>query len=281
LIEARWDALDRAGEGDSPEAINLVRTHIGLRQSPVSIAVIRSTFDQAGRLAPEDDRVWLGKANLAIRVGAYDEAARWLDSCLRRRPADRPVWRARLDWALATDRVAEVQEALEHLPAEESTPAQVERLAAWLATRRGDDAAERRALERLLAADPTEVAAWDRLAERAMREGRPARAAELRRRKAEIDQLTARYHKLYQRNQPIRDAVTMAHLAEQLGRRFEAKAFLTVATAAAPDRHDLRRDLARLKQRTPILDEAGRTLAEVIAAGLDATPRASHWPGSH
>ncbi len=269
LIEARWDDLDRAGEGDSGEAINLVRAHIGLQQTPVSIAVIRSTLDQAGRLAPEDDRVWLGKANLAIRVGAYDEAARWLESCLRRRPADLPVWRARLDWALATNRVPEVQEALKHLPVEGSTPALVERLAAWLAARRGDDTAERRALERLVAADPAAFAAWDRLAELALWEGQPTRVSELRRQKVDVEQLTARYHELYQRNQPIRDAVTMSHLAEQLGRRFEARAFLTVATAAAPDRHDLRRDLARLRRTDRIIDPTGRTLADVIGAGLD------------
>src|SRR5262249_14340923 len=121
LIEARWDALNRAGEGDSEEAINLVRAHVGLRQSPVSIGAIRATLDRAGRLAPEDDRVWLGKANLAIRLGTYDEAVRWLDSCLRWRPADPSVWRARLDWALATDRVSELKEALRHLPVEGST----------------------------------------------------------------------------------------------------------------------------------------------------------------
>jgi predicted Zn-dependent protease len=264
LIEARWEDLDRVGEGDSGEAINLVRAHIGLQQSPVSIAVIRSTLDQAGRLAPEDDRVWLGEANLAIRVGAHDEAARWLDDCLRRRPADLPVWRARLDWALATDRVPEVREALKHLPVEGSTPALVERLAAWLAARRGDDTAERRALERLVAADPAAFAAWDRLAELALREDQPTRASELRRQKAEIEQVTARYHELYQRNQPIRDAAQMAHLAEQLGRRFEARAFLTVAVAAAPDTQDLRRDLARVSQRANTPDQAGRTLADAV-----------------
>ena len=50
--------------------------------------------NQAASLAPDDDRVWLGRANLAIRTGAYDEAKRWLDACLKRRPEDVPVWRA-------------------------------------------------------------------------------------------------------------------------------------------------------------------------------------------
>ena len=38
----------------------------------------------------------------------------------------------------------------------------------------------------------------------------------------------------------------MARLAEQLGRRFEARAFLTLAISEDPDRDDLRRDLQRL-----------------------------------
>ena len=40
----------------------------------------------------------------------------------------------------------------------------------------------------------------------------------------------------------------MARLAEQLGREFEARAFLTLAVAENPDREDLRRELGRLIQ---------------------------------
>ena len=41
----------------------------------------------------------------------------------------------------------------------------------------------------------------------------------------------------------------MARLAEQLGRRFEARVFLTVAISEEPDRKDLRQDLRRLSER--------------------------------
>jgi thioredoxin-like negative regulator of GroEL len=271
LLEARWEALNRSGGGASEAAINLVRAHIALRRSPDSIEVIRSALDQAAARAPEDDRVWLGKANLAIRVGAYDEAARWLDACLKRRPEDVPVWRARLDWAMATNRVPEARDALKHLPVEASSPAQVARLTAWLAARRGDLAGKRRALERLIAADPTDATAFNRLAELAVREGQPARAAELRHQKAEVDELTARYHKLYQRNQPKRDAARMARLAEELGLTFEARAFLTVAASVEPGRDELRRHLAQLEQRARMIKGAGQTLAEILAAELEAT----------
>ena len=133
LMEARWDALNRQGEGDSESAIYLLRGYIERRRSPIPVEVIRSDLDPAAQLNPQDDRVWLGKANLAIRVGSYQEAERWLDACLRRRPEDVPVWRARLEWAVATNRVAEAQEAMKHLPFAESTLARVWTLAAWLA----------------------------------------------------------------------------------------------------------------------------------------------------
>ena len=80
LIEARWDALNQAGEGASEPAINLVRTHIDIRRSPGEIEVIRAALERAAQMEPEDDRIWLAKANQAIRDGSYDEAARWLDA---------------------------------------------------------------------------------------------------------------------------------------------------------------------------------------------------------
>ena len=61
-------------------------------------------------LAPDDDRVWLGKANLAIRTGMYDEAERWLAACLGRRPGDAPVWRARLNWRWRPTDVTEARQ---------------------------------------------------------------------------------------------------------------------------------------------------------------------------
>ena len=271
MIEAQWDTLNRAGEGDSESAINLIRGYVERRRSPIPVEVIRADLDPAARSNPQDDRIWLGEANLAIRVGSYEEAARWLDACLRRRPEDPPVWRSRLNWAVATNRVPEALEAIKHLPVRESPPAQVWRLAAWLAARRGDRDSERRAWEQLILVDPTDSAAFDRLDELAVQEGQPARSDEIRRRKAEIDRLEARYDKLYRRNQPTRDAEEMAHLADQLGRRFEARAFLTVAIMTDPDRDDLRRDLDRLNRGARTVEEPSRTIADVLSADLDAS----------
>jgi predicted Zn-dependent protease len=277
LIAARWEALDRAGEGASESAIELVRMHVELRRTPIPVEVIRSDLDPAGRLNPQDDRIWLGKANLAIRVGAYDEAAPWLDDCLRLRPTDVSVWRARLDWAVASGRVAEARKAMRHLPVAETPPALVPRLAAWLAARREDREAARRALERLIAVDPTDPSAFDRLAEMATRDGQADRAAELRRRKAEIDRLEARYQRLHRRNQPARDAAEMARLAEQLGRRFEARAFQTIAVANDPDREDLRRERDRLNALARAAEAPSGTLADALDAELD--PDGASAPG--
>jgi tetratricopeptide (TPR) repeat protein len=221
-------------------------------------------------LAPEDDRIWLAKANLAISQGAFDEAARWLDSCLRRRPEDVPVWNAYLRWAMATNRVAEVQKALRHIPADATTPAQVDRLAVWLAAHRGDVASERRALERLVADAPADLAAWDRLAELAGAAAQPAYAAELRRKTTALDQANERYQECYRRNQPLRDAAEMARLAEQLGRWFEARVFLTIAALVEPNRRDFLGELARLDRRDVVDAQPGITLAELLARELDA-----------
>ena len=165
LLETRWEDLNQAGEGASEPAINLVRAHIDLRLNPIPIEAVRTALDQPALLAPDDDRVWLGKANFFIRVGSYDEAEHWINSCLRRRPDDVPVWRARLNWAMATSRVAAVEESLEHLPGDGSSPAQLRSLGAWFAARRGDVKSERRALQRLITDDPAHVAALDRLSE--------------------------------------------------------------------------------------------------------------------
>jgi tetratricopeptide (TPR) repeat protein len=251
LIEDRWEHLNSSGEAALEPAINLLRQHIELTLKPKPVGTIRAALERAARLAPEDDRVWLARANLAIRTGAYDEAGRWLDACQRWRPDDVPVWRARLAWGIGTNRIDVVQGAITHLPATESMPAQRHRQNAWLASKKGDVDTEHRELDRLVAADPADRTALDRLAQLAEQARQPARAAELLAQKAEIGRLLARYIELHERFQPIRDAVKMARLAEQLGRRFEARAFLTVAISEEPHRRDLRQDLRRLNRILP------------------------------
>jgi tetratricopeptide (TPR) repeat protein len=236
LIKDRWERLNALGEGALEPAIKLVRQHVELGMKVAPIETIRAILARASKLAPDDDRVWLGQANLAIRTGAHDDAQRWLDACQRRRPDDVAVWRARLTWAVATKQIDVVKQALPHIPATEANPTQLHRVNAWLAAQRGDIAAERRELELLVAADPAAVTALDRLAELAEKDRQPARAAELLRERANIEQALARYLKLHDRKQPIRDAVELARLAERLGRRFEARVFLAIANSEEPAR---------------------------------------------
>jgi enediyne biosynthesis protein E4 len=274
FVEERYVHLNANGEGASEKAINLVRLYIELRTKATPVEVVRGFLEEVGQLAPDDDRIWLGKANLAIRERAYDEAAKWLDACLRRRPDDVPVWRARLNWAMGIGSVHRAREALKRLPASESTPAQVQKLQAWFAAQRGDSPAEIQSLERLVESDPSDLEALDRLAELEVNAGQGDRAAELRSKKTELARLQARYQKLYARNQPRRDAAEMSHLAEQLGQRFEARVFLTVAASLDPNRPGLQADLARLNSRPEVLDNSPRTLADLVE--LDRQSREPH-----
>jgi enediyne biosynthesis protein E4 len=263
IVEARWEHLLELGEGAQEPAINLIRLFIALRLNLPSVEVTRAFLDQMATLAPQDDRVWLGKANLAIRTGALDEAARWIDACLKQRPDDAPVWQARLAWALAAHRVDQMFAASAHIPASQANPARVHQIVAWLAARRGDVDGERAALHQLIADAPADLAAIGRLVEIESLAGRTDSVAGLRARQAEIQRLHARYQRLYQRNQPSRDAAEMASLAERLGERFEARAFLTLAVNVDPDRSDLPRDLARLNPSRGQVFSHG-TLADLL-----------------
>ena len=61
--------------------------------------------------------------------------------------------------------------------------------------------------------------------------------------------LNERFHKLYDRNQPIRDAVEMGQAAAKLGHAFVARVFFTVAAAKSLHPNDARRLLPALSQQ--------------------------------
>jgi tetratricopeptide (TPR) repeat protein len=262
LVEAEWPHARPA------EAPGLLRLHIALSSGSAIAEGTRKILERAAKLAPDDDRVWLGRAQLATRTGRFDEAARWLDECLRRRPDDRAVWTARLDWALATEQADRVRQAMEHLPAAALPPGRAFALAAWFAARRGDIDAARRALQRTLEANPGDLTALERLAELEVRSGHPDRAAELRRRRAELDRVTQRYQDLFKADQLERDAEEMARLAETLGRRFEAEAFLTLALQRRPDDRTLRAELAQYQRAAIQVSDPNATLAQFLETEL-------------
>jgi tetratricopeptide (TPR) repeat protein len=265
LIEGAWNALNRRGEGASEKAIELVRAHGNVESELAPRKLMVTYLEEAAQLAPEDDRVRLGQANLAIENGSLAEAAGLLDSCRRRRPLDVSVWRAVLKYAMAKNQLTTVLTALRYVPVAGSGPAEVPKVAAWIARQRGDAVVESRQLEHVIDVDPTDFPALARLAELASKAGQTERQSELRLRKAEIERLQARYRKLYDRNQPVRDAEEMGRLATKLGRWFEARGFLTIALSDDPSRTDIREELRRLEAASA---PPRGTLAVAVAAEL-------------
>jgi tetratricopeptide (TPR) repeat protein len=251
LIEDHWQYLNSLGQGALDPAIKLLLRHVELTTEAVAIDAMRTSLDEAARRAPGDDRVWLGRANLAIRTGDIKEAERWLDRCEENRPDDRAVWRARLEWAMATGRTEAVERALTHVRDVASSPAAGHRINAWLAGHRGDFAKERSELELLIVDDPGDLSVFDRLIDLYRKGGQPASAAEVLQKRNAVRELLGRYMMLHGRKQPIRDAEELARIAERLRRGFEARGFLTIAVFQEPARKDLREKLRTFDSKLP------------------------------
>ena len=268
VIESGWRFASQPGWPRPEEALQLLRDHMGVDFESLAVDAFRTLLDRAGEQAPDDDRVWLAWANLAIRTGQFDNARRRIDDCLRRRSEDPSVWRAELDWGMGTADVAAVRRALGHLPAEWFSTSEVERLRAWLAARRGDTETERRALERLVEDEPGHCPAWARLAVIATQAGRVEQARQLRQRKAAMDHATQRYVDLYNINRFAADAPELARLAETLGRRFEATGFLKWIVNRDPDDRSARTALVRLQGEETRRRALTQPLAQLLAAEL-------------
>ena len=241
MIESAW-----AGATDDAEAASLLGEHSALDLEPFPVEMIESILSDAGRKAPEDDRVWLGKANWATRSGRFAEAEAWLGRCRERRPDDPAVWLARLDWGVAADRVAEARDSLGHIPARLVRPGRPPELRAWFASRGADPALVRRTVEDWREADPGSATALERLAEIEGPGGNPGRAAELRRKKAELDRDRRLYRSIISGGNLASRAPELAALATSQGRWFEARGWWTSALAADPSSSDAKEALARL-----------------------------------
>jgi hypothetical protein len=243
-IIASWDYAD------SPGAV--VRQLFRIDTAPVPLGTIHRALSRA---APDDDRARLARANLAIRTRQFDEAARLLDSCVDQRQDDPALWRGQLELARATADLGRAQRALEHLPADDASPAEVLRLRAWIGARRGDHSAERLALSALIEQEPGDFAALDRLAE----------LARLRSLEAQMRQVLKRYRALLE-NEPIGDPAELESLAGALGRRLEARGWALVRDEQAPT-------TARGRRRASLLPQAPAHASLRSLAELCAVPR--------
>src|SRR5262249_17954025 len=156
-MQGRFDEARRclqAGFDQMTSPVATLRRLYKLDVDPFPIEGVRRALDRAARQAPDDDRVWLARAHLSIKEGDLAEARRWLDRSRGRGPEDAAVWRMALEWALAADRPDEVRNILPRLPADEEPAGRALALRAWLAARRHDREAERRALTEKMVLDP-------------------------------------------------------------------------------------------------------------------------------
>ncbi len=78
LVQERWSS--------SPNHVGELRSLWQMDSAVVQIDLIGAEVERAAQKAPEDDRVWLARANLAMLRGRFPEAARWLDACLQAAP---------------------------------------------------------------------------------------------------------------------------------------------------------------------------------------------------
>ncbi len=221
LDEVRQLWREALHEASNP--VDVLRTLWFLDTEPFPIEGVSDVLEKAARQAPQDDRVWLGQANLAIRRGNQEEADRLLTRCQRKRPDDLAIWRTRMACSRAADDVPGVYQALKHLPADQFAPVDVGRLRAWFAARRGDLEAERDALREVLALAPGDTQVIERLADLAVQQGHDEEAAALRRRKSEMDQARERYRQILLGLNPESHAAELARVSETLGREFEAQ----------------------------------------------------------
>jgi tetratricopeptide (TPR) repeat protein len=226
---------------------------------------ISQTLAKAYQASPDDDRVWLGLANLAIRRGRFEEAGEWLARCEQAQPDDPAVLRARLEWAEASGRPDEVPRVAGRLPASAITPGRMLRLQSWLASLSGDRRTERAILERLVALEPSHAAVHERLADLTAQDGDADRVAAIRHRKAAAATALARYKILMEMADLPPHAVELARGAEACGRWIDERAWWRLAARRDPSvAAEADAAIARLAAVEPTPEPSGRTLADAL-----------------
>jgi tetratricopeptide (TPR) repeat protein len=265
--EGRLDEMRRLledGWSQAPNRAEALRELWKLDTDPLPTEAITAALDRAEKKAPDDDRTWLARANLATRSGRFDDALRWFDACTRKRPDDPVIWRARLDWSVSSDHLDECRRSLSHLPAERLSATEILGLQAWVATHQGLPDVRRNALESLLEHEPANTQALEGLAALAREAGRSEEAASYRSAKAAIDRAKERYHDLLVDPVAPEHIEELARLAGTLGRRFDARGWWTLLVVSHPENPEFR---AALDQASASADRQLETRG-VTLAGL-------------
>jgi hypothetical protein len=280
-IELRFDdarALLRTRLADAKDPIPILKELTNFELDRLPHQGLQAALEKAGQRAPDDDRVWLGKARLAIEAGRWNDAREWLSRSRAASP-DPPVWRASIALACGSGRPAEALDALRRLG-----PAQLEvqewvALRAWVVRQRGDKEAEASVLEQLLKLEPAATQLMERRAELALEGGQSARVADLRRRKAELERALKAYRLMLFREEPLRsidDRHELARRAEAAARRPEARALYQWILVAEPNDSRARQALALLDRSDADRHRALAALDEEWKTGpVDARPERS------
>ena len=253
-IQGRFDddkLLREASLADAQDPVRVLRQLSGLDFDRIPYVGLLATLENAGELAPEDDRVWLGKGRMAIEAGRWEEARKWLGRCRAAGLADGTVWRAWLKLARGSGRPDEAVDAARQLGPGDLDACERLALRAWLHETEGDTQAETMTLEHWLRLEPAATAALERLAELAQRAGQLGHGQELRRRKAEVERSLASYRDRLRSDRPLQTAVEryeLARLAAAAGRHREARALLNWARQVDPGDRSARELLAMLDQ---------------------------------
>ncbi len=232
-FEGRMDDIRRVLRASwcrAPDPVGVLKELFLLDHSPIPAEALELALEKAD---DQDDRVWLGRANLALMAGRFAVAAAWLDRCLQRRPNDPVVWRARLDLAMTTHDTEGFWKAVDHVPADRFDAAAIHALRAWLAARLGEPSLERRELTALLQDAPGDTQALERLAVLAYQSGQTAEAEQLRHRKAALDRAQDRFRKIILFDSLADYIQELAELARALHRSFDAQGW-ALAAAAGP-----------------------------------------------
>jgi enediyne biosynthesis protein E4 len=243
--------------------VETLRRLYQLDVDPFPIEGVRTALDRAIKQAPEDDRVWLARAHLAIRLGEFADAEKWLERCLVERPNDPVVWRMKLDCALAAGQVDQVRKALSHLPAALEPADRLPALRAWLAARSGDQQGERLALKEAIRLNPADAMALERLAVLEHEAGRSDEAARFREAIRAIDRDRKEYIRLLTLESPETHGSELAQLAERLGRHFDAGRWAILA--GANNSKDATQPTAKAPARAMPEMPTGPTLADLVA----------------
>jgi hypothetical protein len=257
------------------DSVDTIRELWRLDVDPFPIEGVKSVLEKAGRSDPKDDRVWMGRAYVAIRQAQFDDANRWLTACERSRARDLAVALARAEWAQAAGRTDDLARALADVPTDSAEAGEVAATRAWLAARRGDRDAERTALEAVLKERPGDTRALERLAELAIADGHAKQATLLRAKKAELDRTRVEYEDLLNENDPVTHAERLAQLAEFLGRPFDAHVWWTLRDQSGSEHAAARAAVPRLTEKSPAAGQRRTTLADLLARDLEATRDAS------